>query len=232
MAKWSLSQNLDSVLCNEMAPVGKQLSCAMTNAPANVVDLRFLNMYFVKATHKYAFQILYYTSWFSKPNQTSRQMRRRTSSSYDIVQATPSYDYAFKSCTNKVHIYKEYHSVCPLVGIGTLQTISKHPNQTSGPKWPRAGSRKDSLPIGSQLIFVKKRYGTDQWAATPLQQVANQWVAWGGTRRFHPSQFKTTFHLPSIMECRLCFSAQPEKILSALKYWGLEGFIITRWWQF
>jgi hypothetical protein len=60
--------------------------------------------------------------------------------------------------------------------------------------------------------------------------VANQWVAWGG--RFHPSQFKTTFHLPAIMECRLCFSAQPEKILSALKYWGLEGFIITLWWQF
>jgi hypothetical protein len=27
-------------------------------------------------------------------------------------------------CTRKVHIYKEYHSVCPLVGIGTFPTPS------------------------------------------------------------------------------------------------------------
>jgi len=28
--------------------------------------------------------------------------------------------------------------------------------------------------------FCQKRYGLDQWAAAPLQRLANQWVAWGG----------------------------------------------------
>ena len=69
----------------------------------------------------------------------------------------------------------------------------------------RAGSLKDdwSLPRGSK----ERRYGSDQWAAAPLQRVANHWVArWG---RFHPNQFKTTFYqIPAIMECRLYLSAQ------------------------
>jgi hypothetical protein len=56
-------------------------------------------------------------------------------------------------------------------------------------------------------VFVKRYiYGSDQWAAAQLQRVSNQWVARGG--RFHSNQFKTTFYLPAIMECRPCLSAQ------------------------
>ncbi len=51
--------------------------------------------------------------------------------------------------------------------------------------------------------FFQKRYGLDQWAAAPLQRVANQWVAWGF--RIHPDQFQTTFYLQAMIECRLCF---------------------------
>ncbi len=54
---------------------------------------------------------------------------------------------------------------------------------------------------------VKTRFWSDQWAAAPLQLVANQWVSWKG--RFHSNQFITTFTLPAIMECRLCLSALP-----------------------
>ncbi len=46
----------------------------------------------------------------------------------------------------------------------------------------------------------------DQWAAAPLQWVANQWVAWEG--RFHSNKFKPAFYPPAIMECRLCLWAQ------------------------
>ncbi len=49
---------------------------------------------------------------------------------------------------------------------------------------------------------VKK---SDQWAASPLQRMANQRVAWEEVHRFHPNQFKTTFYLPAIVECCLCF---------------------------
>ncbi len=53
--------------------------------------------------------------------------------------------------------------------------------------------------------ILSQRFGSDQWEASPLQRVANQWVAWGG--RFHSNQFKNTFYHPAIMECNLCLSA-------------------------
>ncbi len=58
------------------------------------------------------------------------------------------------------------------------------------------------------FCFWQKRFGSDQWAAAPLQRVprvAYQWLAWGG--RFHPNQFKTAFSPLAIMECRFCLSA-------------------------
>jgi hypothetical protein len=46
--------------------------------------------------------------------------------------------------------------------------------------------------------FCQRDFGQNQWAAAPLQRVADQWVAWGG--RFRSNQFKTTFYLLAIME--------------------------------
>ncbi len=37
-------------------------------------------------------------------------------------------------------------------------------------------------------FFFQKKYGSHQYAAVPLQWVANQLVEWGG--RFHPNKFK------------------------------------------
>ncbi len=55
------------------------------------------------------------------------------------------------------------------------------------------------------LVYSKSIW-SEQWAAVPLQRVANQWVSWEVI--FHSNQFKTAFHTPAIMECRLCPSAQ------------------------
>ncbi len=61
------------------------------------------------------------------------------------------------------------------------------------------------LQTGDQNRILSKKFWSDQWAAAPLQRVANQWVALGG--RFHPNQFKTGFYPPAIIEWRLPFSS-------------------------
>ncbi len=58
------------------------------------------------------------------------------------------------------------------------------------------------LQTGGLKRILSKRFWSDQWAAAPLQQVANQWVALGG--RFNLNQVKTTLDPPEITECRLC----------------------------
>ncbi len=45
---------------------------------------------------------------------------------------------AYKAKGNKVRIYKEYHSVCPLVGIGTLPPLSRQLVCLS-PRYKRGG---------------------------------------------------------------------------------------------
>ncbi len=55
---------------------------------------------------------------------------------------------------HKVHMYKEYHSVCPLVGIGTLPTPLS-PASVSLPPEPGGGGAQS--PAGQGLEEVQFR---------------------------------------------------------------------------
>ncbi len=89
-----------------------------------------------------------------------------------------------------------------LVCFGVL--ISKQPKQTdllcNKPKQTkRIQNFLENTQIYSLLSrhfgqnrILSTRFLSDQWAAVPLQRVANQWVAWGG--RFNSIQFKTAFN--------------------------------------
>ncbi len=79
----------------------------------------------------------------------------------------------------------------------------------------------DLFPECQNWFLSKDICGSDQWAAVRLHRVANQWVAWGD--RFHPNQFKTTFYLPAIVECRLMVLQMWQKKLSC-------GGWVGAWW--
>ncbi len=76
--------------------------------------------------------------------------------------------------------------------------------------------RGDSITPSSQSRILSKRFWSDQWAAAPLQEVANQWVVWKG--RFHSNQLKNTFYPPAVIECRV--SVFQPWTRSMLNFWA------------
>ncbi len=62
------------------------------------------------------------------------------------------------SLQHKVHIYKEYHSVCPIVGIGTLPPLLSRLRVCPSPRNQRVG-------VGSHSLRVRSWEGpnSDEW---------------------------------------------------------------------
>ncbi len=60
---------------------------------------------------------------------------------------------------NKVCIYTEYHSVCPLVGIGTLKTLSRKRRCPSSPE-PKGEGHTRLRMRESQFRRLEKKLST------------------------------------------------------------------------